>query len=122
MANEKTHAVTGLLLGAATNVFCQYLAQKDNPEREIDWGEVFVGGLAGLMAGLSPDMLEPATGPDHRGCFHSIAAGALVFYASAGEHNQAFTPELRRVLYAASFGYLSHLALDSQTPAGIRLI
>ena len=111
--------------------------------------EILGGTFLGMLGGVMPDILEPATHPSHRKMAHSLAtAGALLSiplvdmqahcrsFASAARSRaasyQVECPERDRALFealcwhviagaVAGFlaGYLSHLALDATTSYGL---
>lgn len=69
----KTHRVVGASVGA---VAALYRARDKDTAPAI---EALGGGIAGWYFGRGPDILEPATSPNHRGVFHGVAfALALV--------------------------------------------
>ncbi len=79
---------------------------------------------AAMLAAKLPDLDRMLhDDPHHRGPIHSVAAGVLIVAAF-----WYFFPVLRGrdvpavVAWGASLGYLSHLALDLCTPAGIPLL
>jgi inner membrane protein len=127
MANGKTHAAVGALLGAAILGGLEYAAQqkrlKQGEITELDrgklQGKVLLGALGGAVVGVLPDLLEPATHPGHRAFFHSVAFAAL---GGAGVHKvlkHVKDPELRQAIIAAAAVYGSHLVLDAGTPVGL---
>lgn len=121
MSNRKTHTQVGFAAGIASSLFYQASSQPVG-ESKIDWLEVFSCGLVGAAIAQLPDRLEPATNPNHRGFFHSITAAALVSMARSSSRNKDYPRTVKIHANAAAFGYLSHLVLDSQTPAGIEWI
>ena len=79
-------------------------------------------GVAGL-SGVFPDILEPATNPNHRKFMHSAMASLLSAYGGyGGIHNSNISSELKETILAASIGYTSHLLLDSRTPKGLPIV
>lgn len=80
--------------------------------------------ISSMLVAHVPDMDQSmARGPHHRGILHSVVLGVLLFGAV-----YFFSYELRShspwnwIVYGAMIGYLSHLLLDSLTPAGIPLL
>lgn len=122
MANSKQHFAYGAFTGAALNLFKQRLQMKLNPARRFDWGELALYSVGGGLVGVMADVLEPATTPKHRDFFHSVTFGSTVLYAAHGEHSERWHPEARVAARTASWCYVSHLAADAGTPAGIGLI
>jgi membrane-bound metal-dependent hydrolase YbcI (DUF457 family) len=83
------------------------------------------GAAAAFLTGL-PDILEPATSPNHRAFFHSLAVVGLI---SVGMHKiyqwepkTAGDDVLRRLLLLGGAAYLIHLALDFTTKKSLPLI
>jgi membrane-bound metal-dependent hydrolase YbcI (DUF457 family) len=130
MANGKTHAAVGALLGAAVLGGLEYLDQRERVARgeiaAIDkgriLGKVLLGAAGGAVVGILPDLLEPAKHPGHRAFFHSAAFAAL---GGAGVHlalKHVKDPELRHLILAFAAVYVSHLVLDAGTPMGLPVI
>lgn len=73
MANYRTHLATGTVVGGiAAGLLATHVAPP------FAAAEVAGGLLGGAIGGIMPDVLEPATSPDHRKLAHSVvAAGAL---------------------------------------------
>lgn len=122
MPRAAQHAVGGAIAAGVVNVMIQLESGLDDPGRRFDWGELLLCCAAGAGAGLLPDLLEPADSPNHRLFFHSLAAAGIVAWAISGKHTGQWTPEMRKLLLAAGFGYLSHLYLDGLTPKSINII
>lgn len=83
------------------------------------------GALGALCTNL-PDVLEPATSPNHRNIFHSVACAAAI--AVGLKRAWDWKPEddlgrfARFVVLVAGAGYLAHLALDATTKRSLPLI
>ncbi len=130
MANTKQHATTAALLGLGLGLLFNAVKQQQridlNPDYKFDWGELALCGLGGsaigAAAGVLPDIIEPATNPNHRKFFHSVTTGAVVSYSMIKANQSELTEETKAVINIAGAGYLSHLLLDSETPKGIPLI
>lgn len=90
--------------------------------RSLDWAELALYGGAGGLAGLLPDIFEPATDPNHRRFFHSMIFGGGAIYATHGEHSAKWDSNSRAFVQALSWCYLSHLGGDATTPRGIPII
>lgn len=147
MPNRDVHDVAGLLAGAVAAT----VKAKDTQGLPALM-EVLGGAWGGVKGARAPDLLEPATCPQHRCFAHSwtvflAVIGTSVDAARAlcqkmGEHCDERAQDLtlaplHRFLYAlgALFwwfcagaltgfkaGYASHLALDGCTPMGLPLI
>jgi membrane-bound metal-dependent hydrolase YbcI (DUF457 family) len=122
MPNADTHILAGLLVGAATSALCQLSERESSPDKKLDWGELCICALAGASAALLPDILEPATSPNHRQFCHSVTAAALVAYSISGRHTDTWSTETKKLVAALGMGYLSHLMLDGGTPKSINFV
>jgi membrane-bound metal-dependent hydrolase YbcI (DUF457 family) len=122
MPGWKTHIIIGAATGAAVNVALQTGRKVLKPQTPFDWGEFFICTGAASVAALAPDILEPATSPDHRGFFHSVAMAAIVAYVMTGKHTGKWPTIITLIVGAAGVGYLSHLIADSTTPKSINLV
>ena len=147
MPRRATHSSVGATAGMVAAVYRVRAMPADHAVAAA------VGGLlGGAIGGVVPDVLEPATHPNHRGFAHSaVAGGALVFApvaefeascqakAAAWDEAAGANPqgsaersraELRawlwRLLAGAAVGivagYASHLVLDACTPRSLPLI
>jgi len=144
MPDRSTHANVGALTGAAVAVFRAHSAPTPTLIAEG------IGGLlGGWIGGIAPDILEPATTPNHRKLAHSAAMGgalmltrvtewqascrhasnsatrrAIMSQVGSGERSSA---ELNAILWSVLAGiliglisgYASHLLLDAATPSGL---
>lgn len=117
--NGPTHRlVAGVVVGL-------YLADKENKAGQLTAMPLVSGFAASVLTNL-PDILEPATSPNHRAFFHSAAFAALV----AGGVHKAYQwrPEselerfLRGMALQVGSAYLIHLALDLTTKKGLPLL
>lgn len=85
-----------------------------------------LGGLAGSIFTCIPDVLEPATSPNHRNFFHSIACAGLLITALVKLNR--WQPESdadrfwRGVGMIAVASYLIHLTLDATTAKSLPLL
>lgn len=83
-------------------------------------------GALGAVCTNLPDILEPATSPNHRKVFHSVTCAVAV--AVGMKKAWDWEPEddlgrlLRFVALVAGAGYLAHLALDATTKRSLPLI
>jgi multisubunit Na+/H+ antiporter MnhE subunit len=113
MPNEKIHMVLGAVAGAGTAIlFQRFMRSEEEKEKPLDWVEIGCCAVIGAAAGGLPDILEPATSPNHRSFFHSFLFGAIVLYALG-----KITPRclFRLLLYVVGAAYLIQLGVDSQT-------
>lgn len=117
----REHMIIGAVVGAAYGFATQMAPRSSHAVIRFDWSQVAVSSAVGTIAGLIPDLLEPATHPNHRKFFHSITAGLGVICLLCGKHTHTLPLELRHVLAATTAGYLSHLAADATTPRSTRI-
>src|SRR4051812_25438840 len=77
MPNRSAHLVTS---GAIGVVYALHMFQgAPEPHRLL---EAIGGGFGGCTGGRLPDVLEPATTPNHRGRAHSCAAAGVLLKLS----------------------------------------
>ena len=122
MPRAYQHLVIAGFAGAATDCLIQWQAMSANPARKFDVGELLLCAVGAGFAGLVPDLLEPATHPNHRGVCHSVAAGIAVAWVLSGRHTEGLPFTLRLLMLMGAVGYGSHLLADALTPKSIRLI
>jgi len=108
MSNCPTHFITGVGVGAGLTL----IAKRLNNE-SITFSDLIAAGLVSGCFSLIPDILEPATSPTHRSLMHSLLMILVTLYIQPLENQQFWN--------LAKSGYLSHLALDANTPAGLPL-
>lgn len=118
MASGRTHALTGAAIGISACWLYSWLRGED-----MTLARVALGACGGAFVGCLPDILEPADNPNHRSTFHSTFVAGLVGYASHTIiSSSTHTHEEKLIAAVAGSAYLSHLALDSQTPKGLPLV
>lgn len=131
MPNRKEHAKIGAWTGAITATLLNLAAQAQrkqlDPNYQINWLESAVVGTAGYFAGRVggqlPDIFEPAYHPGHRNFFHSGAFGTLAMtMAKKINDNPTVSDGVKLVLNASTLAYVSHLAMDGDTPAGVPVL
>jgi membrane-bound metal-dependent hydrolase YbcI (DUF457 family) len=112
------HAIVGAL--AALGLYGLYKhVKQERPTIPGALGSLIVGALAGI----APDILEPATSPSHRSFFHSIILLVGVAYGNQKVwESQNLTEDQKLFLSMLSAAYGSHLVSDSVTPKGIPFI
>jgi len=81
--------------------------------------------LGGLWATL-PDLLEPATHPNHREFFHSVTfaaiVGGLAWKIKEWQPEDACEDALRFLLLVGCSAYLIHLGMDALTKRSLPLL
>ncbi|NOQ22364.1 MAG: hypothetical protein GQ565_06915 [Candidatus Aegiribacteria sp.] len=145
MPNRKTHTTTGTVIGIL------YSIANQKSENRFSMTELMGSAAGGYTGGQLADIFDPTDSPNHRKSGHSIIAAltgaAIVQIAvrnlrtsrkqlqnTADRYIQygydipvetimkvACNELLTGFLMGLSAGYMSHLALDSLTPAGINL-
>jgi inner membrane protein len=115
--NGKAHAaisgltVTGLL----------YVLRETKPEARLP--HPALGGIVAVLTASLPDVLEPATSPNHRQFCHSVVFAAGLMAALNEVYDWAPDTPLckfiRDVLLSAGLAYLIHLGLDATTAKSI---
>jgi len=116
--NKFEHAIIGALVALGLYGLCKY-AKQEKPTILGALGSLFVGGLAGMV----PDILEPASSPSHRLFFHSITLLVMLAYGNQKVwKSQNLTEDQKLLIYMLSAAYGSHLMSDSVTPKSIPFI
>lgn len=119
MSSGKEHQfVAAAVVGA-----CCWAQEADRQEKTI---KPIAGALvAGVLTKL-PDVLEPATHPNHRQFFHSVAFAGLL--AAATHKVYRWQPETpgeevtRFVMLVGAAAYFIHLVLDAATPKSLPIL
>ena len=118
MSNRSAHVAAGCI--SATAFYLSLVEVPDDPHHLV----VMFG--ASYFGSRLPDLLEPATNPNHRAFLHSVVFLLLLVAAIKLLVDWKPKSEWERVgkvlLVAAGVGYVSHLVLDSLTPRGLPLI
>lgn len=130
MPNFEKHvssgAKIGILAGLILNTVHQFKHIQNGKKSKFDLTELVLSGVGGAVAGtvggILPDKLEPAYDPNHRKFFHSITMGTALGFGLYPLHKSNLPDLAKGILTVGTIGYLSHLALDSQTPKGLPLI
>ena len=147
MPGRATHSWVGAAAGATAAVY----RVRDMPADQV-LAAALGGVLGGWIGGVAPDVVEPATNPNHRGFAHSVSVGGALAYvpttavaawctakAAAWDQSACVLPvgapersqaELKAWLWRAAAGtaigmvagYASHLLLDARTPRGLPLL
>ncbi|MEC5387744.1 metal-dependent hydrolase [Uliginosibacterium sp. H3] len=117
--NGPTHRlVAGLTVGV-------YLADKESKAGTTTCAPILAGAGAAYLTSL-PDILEPATSPNHRQFFHSIAFATLIgvglYKLNKWQPETDLEEALKGVAQLAGWAYLIHLALDFTTRKSLPLL
>jgi membrane-bound metal-dependent hydrolase YbcI (DUF457 family) len=117
MASAREHAVIGA--GVATAGWILFCGLTN---RQIRLGDVLLAAGVGAIGGVLPDLIEPATTPNHRQFFHSYSAAFLLVQANMWvSRNPQLPRETRTAIHLMSVGFYSHLWADAQTPMRLPL-
>lgn len=117
--NRSTHQ---LVAGAAAGIF---LAKRESLAGATSIKPLLGGAAAALFTNL-PDILEPATSPNHRSIFHSVAFAAFLgtcLHQLTEWQPQTDSEKIQKAVgILAVSAYLIHLALDFTTAKSLPLI
>jgi len=109
------HEVFGALIALIRG--CEYKQKKG---QTMTFGDIIKALVVGGFAGILPDIIEPATNPNHRGFFHSVAMLKILAYARARTWQaQNLTEEQKQQISTLIDAYTSHLLSDSATQKGL---
>jgi len=131
MANFKKHLVTGAIVGTIIAIvlyIIRYFNEyKRNRKIRFDFWQfiqsILSGCALGALTGIVTDKLEPASNPNHRGFFHSLAFWYILSVAAYKLLFERDVDCLCKELVVIGFaGYSSHLMLDMQTPKSLPLL
>lgn len=107
-----------MLIGAGVAAVANYLVQSErrvcDPTKQFDLVENLACAAIGAAVACVPDILEPATSPNHRATCHSLLTFALLtgLLNQMRTEGQGSSPFVTLVLLP----YLSHLGADALTP------
>ena len=94
--NGKAHLLLGGVIGGGGYVLYR-LAEK----KPIDILELILYSIGGAIAGILPDILEPATNPNHRSLFHSITTLLMIAQGNNSiwsDSNQTLTKDQKATI------------------------
>lgn len=124
--HKKIAAIGGGLVFGVVNTCKQLKKKQNNPDYKFDFLQllqnVAIGTLGGFCIATLPDILEPATRPNHRAFFHSKTMLLLLILGSKLINDSDINPELKNICQSLNLGYGLHLLSDSLTPKGLPLI
>lgn len=112
------HGVLGALIALAND--WTYKQKKGQP---MTFGDIIKSLVLGGLAGMAPDIIEPATSPNHRGFFHSVGMLKILAYAQDRTcQAQNLTEAQKQLASTLIDAYTSHLLSDSTTQKGLPLL
>lgn len=115
MSNSGMHFIIGAVASLLT-----YAVLKQQRNEQLTWEEAIPVALIGGTVGVLPDIIDPPKGPNHRSIGHSVAGGTGLSILGIGiNENPNIQQPYKDFLTSMIASYLSHLALDAQTPAGL---
>lgn len=123
----KEHERTGVAVGIGVGILSYFnkwsQERQSNIQAPCRIGELFlyvlVGAVAGKMAAIVPDVLEPATSPHHRNICHSVTAGAAIVYGMYELGKTNVYPLAKAALMSAGASCLAHIGEDAGTEMGV---
>ena len=80
MPNGGTHIIAGAVCGALASTVIQ---KKLEPDKTIEFDQLLLSTGTGGLCGRVPDVLEPASNPNHRDFFHSFTCAAILGFGGA---------------------------------------
>ncbi|MBT8378535.1 MAG: hypothetical protein KJN64_04840, partial [Ignavibacteria bacterium] len=135
MPNGNIHKTAGSIFGSIAYLAIQ---NSSGPNEQVDLGELILSSGVGLSAARIPDLLEPATNPNHRAFFHSIVFGGIIVYIgvqawkdlqimkserlASGCRRWSLNEFVDIAIVIASGSVLIHLIMDGFTKKGLNII
>jgi membrane-bound metal-dependent hydrolase YbcI (DUF457 family) len=135
MPSGKAHVIAGTVCGAVGSVAIQGWVHKN---KELDLSQMLISTGTGAALSRLPDILEPATDPNHRAFFHSFAFGGLLGFGGVKAWNKIKAKRAERqalrieeisleelllgLVIIAIAAFLLHLLMDAFTKKGLPLI
>ena len=119
MSNAKAHKVGAAIV---VGVSAALIDDKD----EFDLTKLAFASSLAYTLGRLPDIIEPATSPNHRQFFHSYTFFVLLGVGMLKAHQWKPETEYKKLarysLLIAGGAYATHLLMDSTTPKGLPII
>lgn len=108
-------------LGAAIAVGAVTAAGTYSSDKTIE--KTAAASVLAYNLGTLPDLLEPATNPNHRKFFHSLAflglVGTGMYKLYQWKPEDEMDKLIRFALLVGGGAYVTHLLMDSSTPKGL---
>jgi hypothetical protein len=116
--DSEKHAILGALISGGG-----YLGYKLSKQEPPDLIETILSFVGGAIAGVAPDILEPATNPNHRSLFHSPAMLTLMAQGNRKVWQSEHLKESQKTIVSLlSASYASHVIADGKTSRGLPLV
>ena len=122
MPNFKQHAFIESAVGIVFSLVGYHVKKQYDNEACLDFEKLLAHAATGCIAASLPDLIEPATNPNHRGFFHSIIAGIAVSWITYKAHDGRLDPRFKSLIGSMGLGYISHLLADGTTPQGLPIL
>jgi membrane-bound metal-dependent hydrolase YbcI (DUF457 family) len=115
--------ITHMAIGASITLTLYIIYNKLIKKKELTLGGI-AGSLGiGIIGGTFPDSVEPATNPNHRHFFHSIAFSLAIILGRKKLYEiLGLNEEIKRYFDWFLSAYGSHLICDAQTPKGLPFV
>lgn len=121
--NRQQHALGAAIAVGASSLVLSVDADKSTEQRAV---EALGSGALAATLGSIPDWLEPASHPNHRQFFHSIAFGLTIGRSIYGLYHWQPADDWDRMLrvvgLVAGGAYLTHLIMDAATKKSLPLL
>lgn len=118
MADKIKHGIISSLSALGTYLSIKHF-KKEEVALEGIVGSLILGGVGGIL----PDLIEPATHPNHRSFFHSITLLALLGYSNVKTwQSENMNDDHKLLISILTAGYGSHLLVDGLSKKGLPLI
>ncbi len=119
MPDATTHRAGAALAMTLLSVLTE---KQDTP----NVGQYTCASSLAYLLGTLPDLIEPASNPNHRQFFHSWICLALVGYGTYKAYRWQPETKLHKLvkglLITGGIAYSTHLLMDSTTPKGLPAI
>lgn len=114
MPNREEHKFLSATVGLVTTV---------RIKKDLNLANLSGAFIVSTIAGILPDILEPATSPNHRSFFHSLLLAGIVIYGREKLYDKLqLTPQMRYWCNLFLICYGVHLVADCFTPKGLPII
>jgi len=118
--HQTTSALIAFLIELSRQLYISKQGIKIDPVESLL--SLLIAPIAGAAGGVTPDLLEPATDPNHRAFCHSLTSGSAI---GLGLSKIPLNTDSRNInllnvcLRSSGVGYVTHLVQDAGTPMGL---